>query len=332
MPRVSVVMPLYNAAAFVGDAVVSVLGQTMPDLELVVVNDGSTDGSDNIVSRIGDSRVRLVHQQNCGQSAAINRGVRESQGEFIKIVDADDWINAEHLQAQLMSIRGAPNCVSACRWGYFTRNFEKPQVRNECADIDYDDPLEWVVDSLTRDEGMMGGWKWLIPRRVWDRSGGYDEQLSLNNDFHASIAILLASSGVRIAPQAVYSYRKGLSAALSGTRSRKAMLSALQTTQRGCRLLLHREDSARIRRICANRYQRWAFEFFPQHPDLAAEAERAAADLGGASVEFAAGWVGRIVSRVFGWRNARRLQSLAVRGGWGQIQRVKRWWRTRRLA
>lgn len=332
MPRVSVVMPLYNAAAFVGDAVASVLGQTMSDLELLVVNDGSTDGSDRVVSQIRDSRVRLVHQQNCGQSAAINRGVRESLGQFIKIVDADDWINPRHLEAQLNSIWQAPTCVSACGWGYFTREFQNPRVRKETADRDYEDPLDWILDSLTRDEGMMGGWKWLIPRDVWDRSGGYDEQLSLNNDFHASIAILLASGGVRFAPEAVYSYRKGLSGALSGTRSRKSMLSALRTTQQGCRLLLLREDSSRIRRLCADRYQRWAFDFFPEHPDLADAAERAATELGGSSVEFTGGWAGRTVSRLIGWRNTRRLQSLAVRAGWGQVRRLKRWWRLRRLA
>ncbi|TWW08757.1 hypothetical protein E3A20_21120, partial [Planctomyces bekefii] len=143
---------------------------------------------------------------------------------------------------------------------------------------------------------------------------------------------LLASGGVRFAPEAVYSYRKGLSGALSGTRSRKSMLSALRTTQQGCRLLLLREDSSRIRRLCADRYQRWAFDFFPEHPDLADAAERAATELGGSSVEFTGGWAGRTVSRLIGWRNTRRLQSLAVRAGWGQVRRLKRWWRLRRLA
>jgi GT2 family glycosyltransferase len=332
MPAVSVIMPVFNAAAFVEEAVNSVLEQTLQDLELVIVNDGSTDQSAAILNRFDDPRIRVLHQANSGQSAAINRGVRESYGEFIKIVDADDWINPGHLESQLASVQGFSHQLSACRWGYFQKDFTRPIVRDEHANRDYSDPLEWIVDSLTLDEGMMGGWKWLIPRAVWERSGGYDERLSLNNDFHASIAIMLASGGVRFAPEAVYSYRKGLSGALSGTRSRKSMLSALRTTQQGCRLLLLREDSSRIRRLCANRYQRWAFDFFPEHPDLADAAERAATELGGSSVEFTGGWAGRTVSRMIGWRNTRRLQSLAVRAGWGQVRRLKRWWRLRRLA
>jgi len=285
-PVISVVMPLYNAAPYVADAVESVLQQQFHDFELVIVNDGSTDQSARIVSAIQDPRIRLIHQQNQGQSAAVNRGVRESAGQFIKIVDADDWINPEHLSAQMQSLEGTTDCVSACRWGYFREDFRRPAVRAEHADRDYADPLQWLVDSLTRDEGMMGGWKWLIPRTVWDRSGGYDPRLSLNNDFHASIAVLLASSGIKFAADAVYSYRRATGGSLSRSKSRKAMESAFLTTQLGCNLLLDRENSAHVRRLCADRYQRWAFDFWPHHPDLTQSAIAAAQELGGSTLPF----------------------------------------------
>ena len=323
-PVISVVMPLYNAAPYVADAVESVLQQQFHDFELVIVNDGSTDQSARIVSAIQDPRIRLIHQQNQGQSAAVNRGVRESAGQFIKIVDADDWINPEHLTAQVQSLEGTTDCVSACRWGYFREDFRRPAVRAEHADRDYADPLQWLVDSLTRDEGMMGGWKWLIPRTVWDRSGGYDPRLSLNNDFHASIAVLLASQGVRFAAEAVYSYRKGQAGSLSGSGTRRAYTSALLTTQLGCELLLAREDSARIRHLCAVRYQRWAYDFFPACPDLADAAESHSQKLGGAVVPFPGGWLGRSLAAVLGWRNARRLQRVAYQGGWNYVRRLKR--------
>lgn len=330
--RISVVVPVYNAEMYVRDAIESVLCQTYSDLELVAVDDGSTDGSLRILRSISDTRLRVITQCNRGQSATINTGVGASQGAFIKIMDADDWINPRHLESQLNSLRWSADCVSLCRWGYFHTDFKRPQMRCEYADRDYDDALEWIVDSLTRDEGMMGGWRWLIPRRVWERSGGYDERLSLNNDFHASIAVLMASKGVRFAPDAVYSYRKGLSGALSGCRSRRAMQSAFLTTELGCQLLLDRENSDRIRRICANRYQRWAFDFFPEHADLSEVAERAASELGGAAIDFPGGQAARLLNRVIGWRNVRRCQTYAVRCGWGQVQRLKRWWRMRRMA
>jgi len=308
MPAVSVIMPVFNAAAFLQEAVTSVLQQSLQDLELVIVNDGSTDQSPAILDAFKDPRVRVLHQNNAGQSAAINRGVHASHGDFIKIVDADDWLNPPHLMAQLNSLGQAPNCVSACRWGYFHQAVQCPAVLAESTDRDYSDPLSWIVDSLTLDEGMMGGWKWLIPRAVWDRSGGYDERLSLNNDFHASIAILLASNGVRFAPEAVYSYRKGVTGALSGTRSRRSMESALLTTQLGCELLLQRQDSTKIRRICGNRFRRWAYDFFPEHPDLAETAEQRAQELGHDHVPFPGGRLAQSLAGLLGWRTVRKLQ------------------------
>lgn len=331
MPAVSVIMPLFNAAAFVEQAVNSVLEQTLQDLELVIVNDGSTDQSAAILNRFDDARIRVLHQANSGQSAAINRGVRESCGEFIKIVDADDWINPGHLESQLVSVQGFDHQLSACRWGYFQKDFTGPILRDEHANRDYSDPLEWIVDSLTLDEGMMGGWKWLIPRAVWERSGGYDERLSLNNDFHASIAILLASAGVRFAAEAVYSYRKVVSGSLSTGRSRSAMESAYLTTELGCRLLHEREGTARIRDICAKRFQRWAYDFYPDFPDLACRAEAAAQAFGGARLPFPGGNVARQLCDILGWRNVRRLQHWAKKMGWGRVQQLKQNRRSRQL-
>jgi glycosyltransferase involved in cell wall biosynthesis len=330
-PLISVIMPVYNAAAFLQLAIESVLSQADCSFELIAVNDGSTDNSGELLNAVRDSRLRVLNQPNAGQSAAINHGVSVARGDFIKLVDADDWINPGHLAAQLRSLKGYPDCVSACRWGYFREDFRRPAVRSEHANRDYTDPIEWIVDSLTLDEGMMGGWKWLIPRAVWARAGGHDPRLSLNNDFHASIAILLASNGVRLAPEAIYSYRKGLPAALSGTRSRKALQSALLTTQLGCQLLLSREDSPRIRRLCATRYQRWAYDFYPQQPDLAQAAEQAADALGGAVVPFPGSMTARLASAIIGWRAVRRLQSLAGHFGWAHIRRLKQSLRERKL-
>lgn len=293
--------------------------QSLSALEIIVVNDGSSDDTVAIVNSIDDPRVRVIEQINQGQSAAINTGVAHSSGKYIKLLDSDDWLNPSHLESQLEEIRDKRGVLASCKWGYFTRDPETPLVFEEYTNQSYDDPVQWLVDSLSIDQGMMGGWMWLIPREVWLRAGGYDTRLNLNNDFHFSIKLLLASNGVCFTPGAVYSYRKGSEKSLSGSTSRKAMESAFLTTSLGADLLLARENSDRIRQICADRFQQWVFQFFPEFPDLAVEAEKKIASLGGSDVQMQGGRLFNLLNPLLGWRNVRRLQVIAYKYGWSRM-------------
>lgn len=321
-PLISVIMPAFNCQHFIHQALSSVCCD-IDGLEVVVVDDGSTDGTADAVQCFTDDRIRLIRQSNQGHSEATNVGVQSSRGHFIKLVDADDILAPGHLQAQLHVLQGTVDAVASCRWGYFLQDPDSVQPVPEHVHCDFRDPLEWLVTSLTRDDGMMGGWLWLIPRPVWIRAGGYNPALGLNNDFDFSIRLLLASQGVRFAANALYCYRKGLPSALSQSRGRKAMTSALLTTLLGCQSLLDREDSPRIRRICADRLQMWLYDFYPQFPDLAVQAEQRIAELGGSCRPIQGGLLLKCLVPVLGWKLARRLQLALRQLGWSRVQRWK---------
>lgn len=100
-PLISVVMPVYNVERYVAAAVCSVLDQTVPDLELILVDDGSTDGSGEICRSYHDRRIRIVRQENRGLAAARNAGIRHARGFFIAFLDADDAWHREKLEYHL---------------------------------------------------------------------------------------------------------------------------------------------------------------------------------------------------------------------------------------
>ena len=113
---VSVIVPVFNAAPFLERCIDSILGQTYPNLELLLVDDGSTDGSERICDRKAreDSRIRVIHQENGGSSRARNRGLEEAVGEWVTFVDADDTLLENGLAQMMDRTSVSTDFIMAC--------------------------------------------------------------------------------------------------------------------------------------------------------------------------------------------------------------------------
>lgn len=126
-PLVSVILPVFNGAATLRRSLDSVLGQTLRDLEILIVDDGSSDGSTEIATSVRDARLRcLRHDRNLGASAARNTGVRAAAGRYVAFIDADDEWLPEKLARQHRYLEGAaPGMPAACT-GFVMRREGKP--------------------------------------------------------------------------------------------------------------------------------------------------------------------------------------------------------------
>src|SRR5580704_5038034 len=157
-PRVSVVIPTDNRAAVVPRAIESVLAQTVTDLEVVVVDDGSSDGTGQILGEIFGDRIRYYAQANQGVSVARNKGIEEARGEWIAFLDSDDLWESEKLEWQFKALERFSSCCSGCYTD--TRLINHPETRT----------LFQMAEESYAHEGMMGVNKDVL--RLLVRPGG----------------------------------------------------------------------------------------------------------------------------------------------------------------
>src|SRR3954469_10712247 len=118
MPKITVIIPLYNKAAYIKRALDSVLAQTFSGFELIVIDDGSTDGGGAIVARCDDPRVRLIRQENAGPAQARNHGIDEASGELVAFLDADDEWMPRYLEHSVAALEQAGPEVACLASGY----------------------------------------------------------------------------------------------------------------------------------------------------------------------------------------------------------------------
>jgi len=119
MPLISVIIPAYNAERTILETIKSVQSQTYSDLELVVINDGSTDRTLDLLNSIQDDRLKVFSFHNSGVCVARNYGISQAKGEFISFIDADDLWASNKLEAQLDALKQHPEADVAYSWTYF---------------------------------------------------------------------------------------------------------------------------------------------------------------------------------------------------------------------
>ena len=115
---ISVIIPCYNVEKYIDRCMESVLNQTYRELEIILVDDGSTDRTGNICDRYSqiDARVKVIHKENRGLSSARNAGLDICQGDYIFFVDSDDWISHNMYEKMLSSLKSVNADIAVCGW------------------------------------------------------------------------------------------------------------------------------------------------------------------------------------------------------------------------
>lgn len=190
--KISIVIPLFNKASYIDRAMRSVLAQTYSDFEVIVVDDGSTDGGANIVESINDERIRLICQENAGVSAARNTGIKAAKGKWVAFLDADDEWMPGKLAMQIQVLQSYPDMVWIA--GAFTQYRNNRPIQLEKPFLD-----KWFEDEYLVKDALLplsfGRCFWvvtiMIESDVLAEVGGFDESLRIGEEINLWMRIAL---------------------------------------------------------------------------------------------------------------------------------------------
>jgi glycosyltransferase involved in cell wall biosynthesis len=229
VPAVSVIMPAYNVEPFVGDAIASVRSQTFSDFELIVVDDGSTDGSAAVIEGHvqEDGRIRLLRQSNGGISAARNAALRHARGRYIAILDSDDAWLPSFLGSQIEILERRPEIDIVTTNAWFVGGALSGRTSGPQPDPRPDPDLLNLLEDETAVFIMC-----VFRRRVYEIVGGFDERFRSNEDY--DFWIRAAMAGFRFARNdkpAAYYRRRGGSLSADELRMLRGILSVYAKTR-----------------------------------------------------------------------------------------------------
>lgn len=197
---VSVIIPVYNAEKYIRRCLLSVMRQSYRDLEILVIDDGSTDGTGPILERLtrNDPRVRLVHQDNRGVAAARNRGLAMASGRYVTFIDGDDYISRTYIEK-------------------FAERAKETRVQMLIGGIAYVDEHGRILKKLVPDryerfvheewcQKISGVWAHFYERSLWEESGMRFVSGARGEDLPVSLYFSAACSKIEILPVAGYAY------------------------------------------------------------------------------------------------------------------------------
>jgi len=311
---VSIIISAYNAEKYIQQTLESVLNQTFSSIEIIVVNDGSTDQTANILEEYKSRGVRVVEQANRGQDAALNEGYRQSTGRYIKFMDSDDLVNSEMIEKQMAVLTNNDEFIAYGEWSRFYNHepgnakFTPLNYWKDMAPVDF---LTASPSGVMLQCGII-----LIPRKLIEKAGLWDERLILFNDTEFFNRIILASSGVKFSAGAKLYYRSGLYSSISAQRGRKYFESTLLSTNLIAQQLLRVEDSYRVRSLIANTYLGQYYLMYPLYPDLSKNYKKQIALYPEGTVSSSGGKVFKFIKFFVGWKGAKIIQRFFYKVGY----------------
>lgn len=322
LPLVSILIPAYNAEEWVAATIRSAMGQTWPNKEVIVVDDGSKDRTAEIARGFEAFGVKVVVQRNQGASAARNHAFALSHGDYIQWLDADDLLapdKVEKQMAQVMSGLGKKTLLSS-PWAHF---MYRPSAAHFVPSPLWCDltPQEWLMRKMEFNVFMQTS-TWLVSREVTQAAGPWDIRLLGDDDGEYFCRVLLASDGVRFVEDARVYYRAFRFDGLSYVGRFPEKIEAHWVSMKlHIKYLRSFGDTPEVRASCLQFLRDSLIYFYPERAHIIEEARKLSAELGEPLGEPELSWKYIWLERMAGWSMVKPMQRVLRRIRWRAAKR-----------
>ena len=281
-PLVSILIPAYNAKEWIHHTIQSAVSQTWPRKEIIVLDDGSTDGTAEVAGQFASKGVKIASRENRGLSAAVNQAYRLCEGDYIQELDSDDILAPDKIERQLAALRpgDSKRLLLSSPWGHFFYGTRRARFTRTSLWQDLS-PVEWLLKKMDENLHMQNA-TWLVSRELAEAAGPWDENLHYDQDGEYFARVLLASEGTRFVPETRIYYRVSHTNRISyigGSDKKKDSL--LRSMKLHVQYIRSLEDSERVRKTCVTYLQNWFDVFYGSRPDAVAELQDLASQLQG---------------------------------------------------
>jgi glycosyltransferase involved in cell wall biosynthesis len=287
-PLTSVIIPVYNCAKYLDQCITSVLAQTWSNIEIIIIDDGSTDDSYSIALKFSAANVIILKQENSGPSVARNSGLSIASGDYIQFLDADDIISCDKIASQMKLLIDNPGYVGLCTTVHF-KNGSNPfayPVYHEWIAAGTDDPADFLIKLYggpvigANFGGMIQPNAWLTPRMIIDKAGLWNEMRCADDDGEFFCRVLLASKGIKYSSIGINYYRKFVNFnSWSNQKSHEGLRNILKATELKSEHLLAVNNGWQAKLALSRLFWENAFNSFPVFKDLSIKAEIEAKNL-----------------------------------------------------
>ena len=318
---ISIITPSYNTEEFIESTIKSVLNQTYPNIEHIIVDDGSRDRSWSIIQRFRD-KLKAIQTDHRGGSYARNYGTRLAQGEYIMFLDADDIISPDTICSLLATLESRSNSIAVCKWGRLVKR--KGKWIEEPSQVPIYPP---GGDPI---KGWLTGWFYptcatLWPRDVYENTGGWDENLSANQDGDLMLRALLNGIRVELADGGKGFYRShGISrlSVSSDLKSKRAFQSRMLVLEKVAEKLEKLNLVTKYSEALGIAYHKLARNNFDTNPELARECQKRAEFYSGGKIHTGS-LMHRLLSGLLGLERKEKVASSLAKIGIMNRQRRK---------